>query len=138
MKLQHLISFNAFTFIIFGIAFGLYGPLMMALFSVSDLLQIDALEYWQVAAFARMLGGILLGFGLLLWAVRGILKQINQESRNGIVFALFLSSLITVIISITQQSLIWQSIAGWISTGLFLFLTFAYGYFLFQMQKKRR
>lgn len=138
MKLQHLISFNAFTFIIFGIAFGLYGPLMMALFSVSDLLQIDALGYWQVAAFARMLGGILLGFGLLLWAVRGILKQINQESRNGIVFALFLSSLITVIISITQQSLIWQSIAGWISTGLFLFLTFAYGYFLFQMQKKRR
>jgi len=135
MKLQQLVSFQAFTYIIFGIAFGLYGPLMMAVFSVGDRLQIDALEYWQVAAFARMLGGILLGFGLLLWAVRGVLNQINQEGQRGIIFALFLSSLIAVIISITQQSLIWQSIAGWISTGLFTLFTIAYGYCLFQLQR---
>jgi hypothetical protein len=130
MKLNVLIAIHAFLSIAFGIAFALYGPLMMAFYAVPELSGVDAQIYWQIAAFARMFGAALFGFGFLLFALRGFVDEIEAQSRRGLVFALFLANLMAFIVSITQQSAVWSSLAGLVTTGIFTVLMIAYGYFL--------
>ena len=138
MKLTLLITINAILFIAFGIAFALYGPLMMAFFAIPEMTGIDVQAYWQMAAFVRMFGAALLGFGLLLWSIRSIIEGVAPEARRGILFALLLAYIIAAIVSITQQSSIWLSPAGWITTGVFVALILAYGYFLFAVKEPRQ
>jgi hypothetical protein len=130
MKLSYLILINAFAFLAFGIAFALYGPLMMSFFAIPEITGIDVAEYWQIASFARMFGAMLFAFGLLLWAVRGTIDQIESEARRSLVFALVLGYGVATVVSITQQSSIWGSLAGWITTAICAAFTLAYGYFL--------
>lgn len=120
-----LIKIHAVLLIAGGIAFGLYGPLMMAFYAVPELLQISSDLYWQIAAFARMYGAALFGFGLLLWSLREAFKELSPPSQRGILAALILSNLMSVFISITQQSAIWWTAAGWITIGVFVVLTIA-------------
>jgi hypothetical protein len=131
MKLNLLITINAILAIGFGIAFALYSPLMMAFFAVPEVLDIDALAYWNLTAFARMFGAALFSFGLLLWSLRNVVEGISSDSRRGILFALFLAHLICAFVSITQQSAVWMRLAGWITSGIFVIFVLAYGYFLF-------
>jgi len=130
MKLNILIAVHAILLIAFGIAFALYGPLMMAFFAVPEVLEIDAQIYWQIAAFVRMFGAALFGFGFVLWALRSSVDDIEPNSRRGLVFALLLANLMAFIVSITQQSAAWGSLAGLATTGVFGLLMLAYGYFL--------
>ncbi len=130
MKLSRLVTINAILFIIYGIAFSLYSPLMMNFFAVPELQTIDSQGYWLLASFARMFGAALFGFGLLLWALRGSIDQASQATRRGIVFALILAYLLAAIVSATQQVSIWQGPAGWIATGTFVILLLAYGYWM--------
>ena len=130
MKLSYLIRFHALLCIGFGIPFALYGPLMMAFFAVPEVLDIDALAYWNLAAFARMFGAGLFGFGLLLWAIRSLLEAPLSKARRGVLSALLLANLMGAYVSITQQSAVWQSLAGWISSGIFVLLALAYAYFM--------
>ena len=132
MKLTTLISVHAVISLASGIAFGLYAPLMLAFFAIPQALDNDVLIYWQVTAFARMFGAALFGFGLLLWALRGLLDQLSPKGRRGFIFALLLANLMAFIVALTQQFAVWQSIAGWVQTGLFALLVLAYGYFLVQ------
>jgi ABC-type sugar transport system permease subunit len=129
-QLSWLLSANAVLLIGFGIAFALYGPLMMAFFGVPELLEADAQAYWELTSFARMFGGALFGFGLLVWSVRSVLLHVSLEASRGILFALLLAHLMGVFISITQQSSIWGTPAGWLTTGIYILLTAAYAYFL--------
>ena len=128
--LPWLLSAHAILLIGFGIAFALYAPLMMAFFAVPELLDVDANAYWSLTSFARMFGGALFGFGLLIFSIRGTISQLTPETRRGVVFALFLANLMVAFVAITQQSSVWDTPAGWITTGLFILLTIAYGYFL--------
>jgi hypothetical protein len=132
MKLAHLITLNAVLFIAFGIAFALYGPLMMAFFGVPEIEENSTMLYWNVASFARLFGAALFGFGFLLWAVRGVAESLSTppESRRGIIFALLLGNLMGAIVAVTQQSSVWLSPAGWVATAIFTLLTLGYGYFL--------
>ncbi len=130
MKLSLLITINAAIFIAFGIAFSLYSPLMMNFFAVPELTSIDSAGYWLLASFARMFGAALFGFGLLLFALRGVVDQASQEARRGMVFALMLAYLVGAIVSATQQVSIWQGPAGWIATGIFVAFLLVYAYFL--------
>jgi hypothetical protein len=130
MKLSVLITINAVLLVASGIAFALYGPLMMAVFSVPDVLNIDVLEYWQMAAFARMFGAALFGYGLLLLSLRGFIDQAPQATRRGVCSALVLANVLGAIVSITQQSAIWQGAAGWLVTAVFIGFALAYAYFL--------
>ena len=77
-----------------------------------------------------MFGAALFGFGLLAWSVRGVISQVSPQARRGVLFALFLANLMGAFVSITQQSAVWGTPAGWITTGLFVVLMAAYGYFL--------
>jgi hypothetical protein len=135
MKLNTLIAAHAILFIASGIAFALYGPLMMAFFAVPEVLGLDASTYWQIAAFVRMFGAALFGFGFVLFALRGLVEKIEAQSRRGLVFALFLANLMAFIVSITQQSAVWSSLAGLITTAVFTALLLAYGYFLVKESK---
>ena len=135
MKLNALISFHAALSLASGIAFGLYAPLMLAFFAVPQALEDNVLIYWQVTAFARMFGAALFGFGLLLWALRGLVDKLSPGDRRGLLFALLLTNLMGFIVALTQQFAVWQSLAGWILTGLFALLLLAYGYFLVQESK---
>ena len=128
-RLNWLLSAHAVLLIGFGIAFALYGPLMMALFTVPEL-EIDAPAYWSLTSFARMFGAALFGFGLLTFSLRKALPQASAETRRGVLFALFLANLMGAFVSITQQSAVWGTPAGWITSGIFILLLIAYGYFL--------
>jgi hypothetical protein len=132
MKLTHLLTINAILFIAFGIAFALYGPLMIAFFGVPEIPESNVQLYWNVASFARLFGAALFGFGFLIWAVRGLAasQAAPAEVRRGIVFALLLGNLMGAIVAITQQSSIWIHPAGWVATAIFALLTLGYGYFM--------
>ncbi|OGO39393.1 MAG: hypothetical protein A2W35_13215 [Chloroflexi bacterium RBG_16_57_11] len=126
MKLSPLITFNGILFIALGIAFALYGPLMMAFFDVPEL-SIDSTTYWHLAAFARMFGAALFGYGFLLFALREAVNELSAAHQRRVVMALLLSNLLAAVVSITQQSSIWYNPAGWVTTGVFAALTLAYG-----------
>ena len=132
MKLHPLLTFNALLFLIAGIAFTLYGPLMLAFFGVPEIPSEDILLYWNVAAFARLFGAALFGFGLLLWALRqaAVYSSLSSEARHGMVFALLLANIIAAITTITQQVSNWNGIAGWVAFSLFTFLVLGYAYCL--------
>jgi hypothetical protein len=134
MKLVTLIIANAILFVAFGIAFALYGPLMLAFYRVPEL-SINMTDYWHIASFARMFGAALFSLGLLLWAVSRFVGTLSPAHRRGVIFALLLSNLLAAIVSLTQQTSIWGTPAGWVTSAVFIILTLAYGYSLALEQK---
>lgn len=135
MTFQRLIMINAIFFIALGIAFCIYAPLIMALFQITEIEEMDVLAYWNIAAFIRLSGGGFFLFGLLLWAIHSALPELSIQSIKGIKFSLFIGFLVFFIVGLSQQVLVWQNIAGWILIALlFVFLMF-YGFFLFKDKK---
>lgn len=134
MKLTQLITINAILAIAFGIAFGVYGPIMMAFFNVPETPGGTADLYWLVVSFARMYGAALFGFGFLLWAVRGLIAQstMSPENRRGVIFSLLLANGMGCFVALVQQSAFWISAAGWVTVGVYLLLLAGYIYFLIQ------
>ncbi len=129
MKLSTLISLNALLFIAAGIAFAIYGPMMMAFFDVPEL-NIDSFTYWHLTAFGRMFGAALFSLGLLLLALRKAAESFPAEIRRGVIFALLLGNLLAFVVAITQQSSVWLNAAGATLSAVFAVLTLAYGYLL--------
>jgi len=131
VKLTHLITANAFIFLAGGIAFALYGPLMIAMFVVLET-GGDAAIYWFVTSFARLFGAALFGFGFLLWAIRWLPDRaaLTAQERRGVILALLLGNLLALVVALTQQASIWGTLAGWLAVGIFLLLAGAYAYFL--------
>jgi hypothetical protein len=130
MKLNTIISIHALLLLGFGIAFALYGPLMLAFFTIPETLEIDALTYWHLAAFARMFGAALFGLGILLFALRSSIQKLDRTNQRGIAFSLLLANAMGLMVSLTQQTSVWQTPAGWISSGIFALLLLAYIYII--------
>lgn len=132
MKLSQLLSINAILFIALGIAFALYGPLMIAMFGI---LQSEGspVMYWYATSFARLLGAALFGFGFVLWALR----HQTGLSQQGIKVALVLSYALGFGVAITQQVSIWGTLSGWITSAVFLVLLVAYAYLLIKKTDKQ-
>jgi hypothetical protein len=128
-------TLNALIFIGLGIAFALYGPLMVALFGV---LRFSGGEggglYWYVASFARLFGAALFGFGFLILAARNLgasgPNRISPETRRGIISALLLGNIVGLFVTATQQYTVWTAAGGWAAILVFLLLVIGYGYFL--------
>jgi|GEM_PF-823390 len=133
MRATLILKVNAITLVAAGIAFGLYGPLMMAFFAIPELLAISADAYWQIAAFARMFGAALFGFGLLVLAVHNSYADLTIASQKRVLAALILGHLIGAFIAITEQSSIWWTPAGWITTAVFALFMLAYIYAIFTL-----
>jgi hypothetical protein len=130
MKLRHWITLHAVLAIGFGIAFALYGPLMLVPFGIPELPEDDVMLYWNVAAFARMFGGAQFSLGLLLFALRRVDTAFSTESRRGIAFSLFLGSVFAVFIATTQQFAIWLAPAGIVAIVISTVLAIGYLYYL--------
>jgi len=132
MTITRLLTIHAVLMIALGIAFGLYGPLMIALFGIAEIPSDNSLLYWNVVSFARLFGGALFGFGFLLWAIRSLPSQpgISSETQRGIVFALVLANAMALFVAVTQQFSIWESPAGWALIALFGVLCLAYSLLL--------
>jgi hypothetical protein len=128
--MQRTISVNAVVWVALGIAFGLYGPLMLNLFGVPDVPSEDLLLYWNVAAFTRLYGAALFGLGLMLWAVRGFILKSSMEDRRGILFSLVLANIMGAFVAATQSATIWQAAAGWILMAHYLVFALLYGVML--------
>lgn len=130
MKQSTLLLVNAIIFIAAGIAFALYGPLMINFFGILELADATSTTFWYVASFARLYGAILFGFGFLIWAVRGLLEnpQISVDARRRTLLALLLAHLISLFVAFIQQVTIWINPAGWIAiaTHLVFLALFAY------------
>ena len=112
MKLTHLVTFNALLAAAAGVAFTLYAPIMLALFTVPEVLEGGALDYWSLAAFARLFGAALFGFGLLN-LVRGL---VPANAFWLFIVATFLggplTSMFGVSIKATMQSIIPPKVQG--------------------------
>jgi hypothetical protein len=126
-----LITTNAILFIGLGIAFALYGPLMIAFYGILES-EGSPLMYWFAASFARMLGAALFGFGFLLFALRRSTGPQDGEKRRGISLAMILAYAVGLLVAITQQVSIWGTWTGWLTAGLFLVLLVGYAYFFVQ------
>lgn len=139
MKLSQFLTLHAILALALGIAFALYGPLMIAAFGVPEIPENNVLLYWNVASFARLFGGVLFGFGMLLWSIRRLPdeKGFSAEMRRGIIFALLLASALGAFVAITQQLSVWESAAGWVSIGFFTALTLVYSYYLVAGSEKQ-
>ena len=128
MKLTSLILFNAVLFIILGIAFSLYGPIMIDYFGMLAISGADGAAYWFTASFARLLGAALFGYGFLLWAVQNILSgnDIPAEQRRKLTLALLIGNILALFVAVTQQWQVWVNLAGWLISGIFALLAAGY------------
>lgn len=127
MKFSQLVTVNALVFIGLGIAFALYGPLMIAIFGILET-EGSPVIYWYAASFARLLGAALFGLGFVLLALRS--QATSPSGQRGLILALTISYALGFVVAITQQVSIWGTLAGWITTLLFAALLASYGYFL--------
>jgi hypothetical protein len=130
VKQSTLLLGNAILFIAAGIAFALYGPLMINFFGILELEEATSITYWYVASFARLYGAVLFGFGFLIWAVRGLLDNLQPsgEVRQRTLFAMLLAHLMSLFVAFFQQVTIWISPAGWIVVAVHLVFLAGYGY----------
>lgn len=128
MRLTQLMTANAILLVAAGIAFALYGPLMMAYFAVPEILDSNVLVYWEMASFVRLCGAALFGLGILLWAIQPALKSADLKVQQSVIEGMILANGMAAFVSLTQQAAIWQTPAGWITSGIFSLLALAYLY----------
>jgi len=136
MKLTQIISINAILSVAIGIAFGLYSPLMLTLFEISETPSQDVVLYWTVASFSRMYGITLIGYGILLWSIRKLSGQINGGEIRGITFALIIANVLGLYTAITQQVAIWQTLAGWVLSVYYGLFVLIYIYYLIKVHSR--
>jgi len=132
LTLPRFVTINAILAMALGIAFALYGPLMLAFFGIADIPSQEVLLYWNIASFARLFGAGLFSVGLLLFALRTPLakRELSSQSRRGVIFSLVLGNLLTTIVLLTQQASIWSTATGWILSAVFSLLTLGYAFVL--------
>ena len=132
LTLPRMITFNAILMMALGIAFALYGPLMLAFFEIADIPSQEAILYWNIASFARLFGAGLFSLGMLLFALRSPVAkgELSGQSRRGVIFSLLLGNLLTTIVALTQQVSVWNAWAGWLLSAVFALLTAGYGYLI--------
>ena len=131
VKLKFFMTINAFVFIGAGIAFALYGPLMIDLYGILEFEGDIGWLYWYAASFGRMLGAMLFGTGFVIWAASGYVGK-ESETRpvdKRLMIALLITNGMGLFVAATQQFSVWFNTAGWIT--LLLFLTFSLGYLYF-------
>jgi hypothetical protein len=132
VKLHQFVLIHAIISIILGIAFALYGPIMVRMFGILDFPGAEGALYWFTTSFARLLGALLFGFGFLLWAVRDMLsiESLPAEKAQRTALALLLGTVMVSFVAVTQQWQVWVTLAGWVTIALYIFLTLGYTYFL--------
>jgi len=132
VKLKIFMTINAFVFIGAGLAFALYGPLMIDLYGILEFEGDFGWLYWYAASFGRMLGAVLFGTGFVIWAASGYIGK-GPETRpldKRLILALLATNGMGLFVALIQQITIWANAAGWITLLVFLTFSLGYGYFI--------
>jgi hypothetical protein len=127
VSLKRWLFINAIVFIAFGIAFALYAPLVAGAFGILNI-EGSSEMYWYSVSFARLYGGALFGFGFLVWAVSNLTDRLASApgARRSVVVAMLLANGMGLIVSLTQQVIFWDALAGWITVGMYAILMAGY------------
>jgi hypothetical protein len=131
LKPNAFLTLHAFIDIAAGIAFALYSPLAVNLLGVPGVTGSADL-YWFMVSFARLFGATLFGWGFLILSLRKIVvsQGIDASARQGVLVALLLGNLVSLIVVLTQQISIWGTTGGWVITGVFFILLASCVYYL--------
>lgn len=132
MRITNILLINAILFIALGIAFALYGPIIVNAYGILNFTEADGGVYWFTASFARLAGAALFGYGFLLWAVHDLIikDSATPEKYRKVILALLMSNILGLFIAVVQQWQIWINAAGWLTVGIFVIFTIAYAYSL--------
>lgn len=130
MKSGPTLTLHAILFMAAGIAFALYGPLMLNLYGVTAVEGGNDLLYWHIASFARLFGAALFLAGLLLFALRSAAADLPPAALRGVAFSLAIGDAILLVVALTQQTSVWSSSGGWVTAGIFFALLILSGWLL--------
>jgi hypothetical protein len=134
---QRLLFLQAFLFILVGLAFTLYSPLIITGLNLTGQSQ-DALGYWQMVSFARLFGAALCGWGMTLLIVQRILSNLKQAAvipERQLHRAMLLANLLVAFVSATQAASIWGTGRSWWLFLFFLILAILSGISTFVVSK---
>lgn len=132
MKPGSLLMVHALLLIAAGIAFALYGPLMLNLYGVTSVQGGNDQLYWHIASFARLFGAALFLAGWLLFALRSAVEQgeLGPASLRGVAFSLVMGDGILLAVALTQQASVWATWGGWATVAVLAVLLLAAGAWL--------
>jgi nicotinamide riboside transporter PnuC len=109
---------------LFGLVFGL-----AYLFIPAVLLKFFGVELTDSTIMtARFFGGAVLGYGVLAWSAR---NSEDSATRRAIKLAIFVTTLIALVLSVISVVTKFFNAMGWIPVILFLLIAAAFGYVRF-------
>lgn len=126
LTLKNFMVFNAVVLLVFGFVFANGGPVEIYGVPAPDWSSQDPQE-WAAISFGRFLGVVCVGFGALLWATSRVAEL---DPRPPVAGTLFAANLLGSLWLLGVQIAMWESIAGWVTVGVHLFLALGYGYFV--------
>ena len=121
MKLGALLVINAILAAAFGIAFVIAPAQLLSMYGIA--------VTPGTTVVSRLFGASLLGYASLTWQVRDLP---DSTPLRAILYALFASDIIGLIISISGQLSGAVNGLGWLTVAIYLFLSAGYGYFAFK------
>lgn len=136
--MNYKISLRIFSivFVIIGAIFFIYGPGVMSSFGVKAIPEVcdpggNISDFWKMFAFVRIFGAAILMFGLLI----GFLAYI-EGSKNRKMVSLGSASglLIFLLVLLTQQIALLETLTGWSLVAIFLLVFF--GFILLAFKKE--
>lgn len=125
MKVKTLLLLTGLFGLVFGLAYLLVPGVLLKFFGV---------EFTDSTIMtARFFGGAVLGYGVLAWSAR---NSEDSATRRSIKLAIFVTTLIGLVLSVMSVMSKFFNAMGWIPVVLFLLITVAFGYFRFMKPAK--
>lgn len=127
MKYRFVMTVAAVAVMLAGLAFGLYGPVLLGVFGIDQPPGFTPphMSFYRMRSFLFVAGTILFGFGLVTLSARKVADPIVQR---GIAIGHFFAYLAAGLMNLSQQTALWETPGGWISVAFFFILAVAMGY----------
>ena len=126
LTLRNFMVFNAIVLLTFGFVFANGGPVEIYGVPAPDWGSQDPQE-WAAFGFGRFLGVVCVGFGALLWATS---RVADLEPRPPVAGTLLAVNLLGSFWLLGVQLEMWETVTGWVTVGVHVFLALGYGYFV--------
>ena len=120
MKLKVIMVLNAVVAGVYGIAFVLAPAQVLSLYGVSG---GEPLSF-----MSQLFGAALIGIGLVTWLAR---NAAASDARDAIVLAMAIAFLVGLIVAVMGALAGFMNMLSWLTVGIYLFFTAAFGYFKF-------
>lgn len=123
MTIQKAITTHAIFFIVLGLLFTLYSPLVFAWLGFTSLFA-DSIEYWLTVSFARLFGAALCGWGMVILTYQRNLSSLQDYSPNQqrMLVTIILADGLLAFVSSIQAASVWGTSRGWLISAIFFLL----------------